>query len=265
MKLKGKRSQLGANYDESIGCFTDSYMIQCKGGGTTVTGPSKQQEAILRRQLALSRNMEGLGPMDFYRDETLAAQDRYSQEGLIRQAEAAGDVGGISDTATARFQDAMAYDPTQDPRTEQYLDAITSPLQEEFTEEVLPTLGSRAVSQGAFGGSRAAIEEDKAVRTFGRAMGDTRAKGLMDIIDSNRQQQATMMSAVPSLQDAATQESQVLRDVGSGYEGRSQLEIDADRERFEFGEQSPRDHLRDVSGMLGGIDFGNITKTKGGK
>lgn len=265
MKLKGKRSQLGANYDESIGCFTDSYMIQCKGGSTTTTGPSREQRAILNKQLSLANKMEGLGPMDFYRGETLAAQDQYSQEGLTQQAEAAGDVGGISDTATARFQDAMAYDPTQDPRTEQYLDAITSPLKEEFTEEVLPTLGSRAVSQGAFGGSRAAIEEDKAVRTFGRAMGDTRTKGLMDIIDSNRQQQATMMSAVPSLQDAATQGSQVLRDVGAGYEERSQAEIDADRERFEFGQQAPRDALRDASSMLGGIDFGSITKTKGGK
>jgi len=266
MKLKGKRSQLGANYDESIGCFTDSYMIQCKGGGsTTTTGPSKQQEAVLRRQMELSRKMEGLGPSMYYGGETLAEQDPWSMFGLESQAKSAGDVGEISDAASARFKDAMAYDPTQDPRTEQYLDAITSPLKEEFTEEVLPTLGSRAVSQGAFGGSRAAIEEDKAVRTFGRAMGDTRTKGLMDIIDSNRQQQATMMSAVPSLQDAATQGSQVLRDVGAGYEERSQAEIDADRERFEFGEQSPRDHLRDVSGMLSGIDFGSITKTKGGK
>ena len=48
MKLKGKRSQLGANYDESIGCFTDSYMLQCKGGGsntTTTTQPSEEQKS----------------------------------------------------------------------------------------------------------------------------------------------------------------------------------------------------------------------------
>ena len=266
MKLKGKRSQLGANYDESIGCFTDSYMIQCKGGGsTTTTGPSKQQARVLRRQLELSRKMEGLGPMEFYEGDTLAEEDLYSRRGLSEQMRAGIGAGDISDTATARFQDAMAYDPTQDPRTEEYLDAMTSPLSEQFTEEVLPTLGSRAVSQGAFGGDRAAIEEEKAVRTFGRAMGDTRAKGLMDIIDSNRRQQASMMGFVPSLQEAGLEESQILRDVGAGYEARSQAEIDADRERFEFGEQAPRDALRDTSGMLGGLNFGSITKTKGGK
>ena len=33
MKLKGKRSQLGDHYDTELGCFTDGYMINCKGAG----------------------------------------------------------------------------------------------------------------------------------------------------------------------------------------------------------------------------------------
>ena len=73
-----------------------------------------------------------------------------------------------------------------------------------------------------------------------------------------------MMGQLGSLQDAALQPSQILRDVGQGYQDRSQAEIDADRERYEFGENAPRDMLRDASSMLGGIDFGSITKTTGG-
>ena len=49
MKLKGKRSQLGDHYDTELGCFTDGYMINCKGGGgTTTTGPSPEQRKILK-------------------------------------------------------------------------------------------------------------------------------------------------------------------------------------------------------------------------
>ena len=58
MKLKGKRSSIGDQYDSEIGCFVDNFMLQCKGGGgkqTTTTAPSYQQEQILRQQLGYGR------------------------------------------------------------------------------------------------------------------------------------------------------------------------------------------------------------------
>ena len=59
MKLKGKRSQLGDHYDTELGCFTDGYMINCKGGGgTTTTGPSPEQRKILEQQLGYA-NKDG--------------------------------------------------------------------------------------------------------------------------------------------------------------------------------------------------------------
>lgn len=265
MKLKGKRSQLGDHYDTELGCFTDGYMINCKGGGsTTSTGPSPEQRAILNKQLGYANQMQGLGAQQFFRGDTLAEQDPFSVIGLQQQAEAAQAAQGISSTAGKRFQDAMAYDPTQDPRTEMYLDAMTAPLEREFAESTIPGISTAAVKAGAFGGDRADVLAAQASRDLAGQMGEVRTKGMMDLIDSNRQQQLSMLQQVPTLQEAALQGSQITRDVGAGYEGRSQAEIDAARERFEFEQDAPRQSLRDASGMLSGIDFGSISKTTGG-
>ena len=266
MKLKGKRSQLGANYDESIGCFTDSYMLQCKGGGssTTTNEPSREQKAILNKQLELAGKMEDLGPQQFYGGDLVAEQDPYSQLGLASQFGAAGAMGDISDIASGKFKSAMEYDPLQDPQNKAYLDAITAPLTEQFREETLPTLTTQAMQQGAYGGDRAALLKAEATGDYMGKMAQTRSQALQDIVTSNRQLQADMLTKVPSLQEAALQPSQVIRDIGADYEGRSQAEIDAARERFEFEQEAPRQALRDASSMLGGIDFGSVTRTTGG-
>ena len=265
MKLKGKRSQLGDHYDTELGCFTDGYMINCKGGGsTTTTGPSPEQRAILNKQLGFANKMEGLAVQQFLGGDTLAEQDPFSVLGLEQQAAAAQAAQGISSTAGERFQDAMAYDPTQDPRTEMYLDAMTAPLEREFAESTMPGISTAAVKAGAFGGDRADVLAAQASRDLAGQMGEVRTKGMMDLIDSNRRQQLGMLQQVPTLQDAALQGSQITRDVGAGYEGRGQAEIDSARERFEFEQDAPRQSLRDASGMLSGIDFGSISKTTGG-
>ena len=265
MKLKGKRSQLGDHYDTELGCFTDGYMINCKGGGsTTSTGPSPEQRAILNKQLGYANQMENLGVQQFYGGSTVAEQDPFSALGLEQQRAAAAAAGEIGATAGQRFQDAMAYDPTQDPRTEMYLDAMTAPLEREFAESTIPGISTAAVKAGAFGGDRADVLAAQASRDLAGQMGEVRSGAMMDLIDSNRRQQLGMMQQVPSLQEAALQGSQIMRDVGAAGEERSQAEIDAARERFEFEQDAPRQSLRDASGMLSGIDFGSISKTKGG-
>ena len=166
MKLKGKRTTFQSSYDSELGCFTDSYMLQCKGGGgtqTTTTGPSPEQRAILNKQLGYANKMEGLGPMDFYEGDTTAGMSSDTEAGLEAQLAAAGDTGALSNTAMARFQDAMAYDPMNDPNTEKFLDAVTNPLISKYETQIAPKLSSAAVKGGAFGGDRAAIQQERAI------------------------------------------------------------------------------------------------------
>lgn len=265
MKLKGKRSKQVSEYDAEVGAITDNYMINYKGGGSTSsTGPSPEQRRILEKQLGYANQMEGFGPQEFYGGSTLAERDAASVQGLEAQRGAAGSAGALAGTAADRFQDAMAYDPMNDPRTGEYLDALTNPLVKQFNEETIPGLNTSAVNSGAFGGDRAALLKSSAAGELASSVGDTRAKALQGMVSSNRAYQGDMFSQLGSLQDASLKGSQILRDVGAGYEGYGQADIDADRERFEFEQDAPRQSLRDASSMLSGIDFGSITKQSGG-
>lgn len=267
MKLKGKRTTFQSSYDSELGCFTDSYMLQCKGGGgtqTTTTGPSPEQRAILNKQLGYADKMEGLGPMEFFEGDTTAGMSSDTEAGLAAQLEAAGDTGALSDTAMARFQDAMAYDPMNDPNTEKFLDAVTNPLISKYETQIAPKLSSAAVRGGAFGGDRAAIQQERAISNLTGQVTDARSKALQGMVDSNRKQQLGMLQQLPSMQNSALLSSRVLQDVGAAKEGYTQTDIDADRERFEFEQNAPRQNIRDASAMLSGLDFGSITTSKGG-
>ena len=267
MKLKGKRSSIGDQYDSEIGCFVDNFMLQCKGGGgkqTTTTAPSYQQEQILQQQLGYANAMEDLGPQQYYGDDTVADMSDQTEAGLRAQEGAAGVAGDLSASAAQRFQDAMAYDPLKDPGTEEYLTAITNPLTRQFNEQTLPGLSSSAVKQGAFGGDRADILAQGAARDYMSEMGDTRTKALQGIVGQNRENQLGMLQQLGSLQEGALTPSQILQDVGAGREGYAQADIDAAMDRFGFEEDADRQVLRDASSMLGGINFGDITTTKGG-
>ncbi len=270
MRLKGKRSNIEPVYDAEVGCFTEgtgSYRFNCGGGGggTTSTVASPEQRALLLKKMGYADDMEALGVRQFYNRDTLADQDFFTNRGLEAQADAAGRQGDIAATTMQRFQDAMSYDPLSDPNTERYLDAVTNPLTEQFTEETLPGLSTAAMKAGAFGGDRADVLKNQAFQDYAQTMGDTRAKALQTMVDSNRQRQSDMISQLPTISDSILGESQTLRDVGAAYEDRAQAEIDADRERFEFGQEAPRDSLKEISNMLSGINFGTVSKQSGGK
>jgi len=267
MKLKGKRTSLGESYNADVGCFTDNYMIQCKGGGgtsTTTVEPSPEQRAILRQQLDYANQMRDLGPQEFFIGDTLADMTAETEAGLQAQMDAATDLGLMSDAARERFVESIAYDPFTDPATESYLTALTNPLMKQFQEETIPGLNTAAVQGGAFGGDRAAIQQARATEGLVSQMADIRAKGLQDIVQSNRETQLNMLRMLPQFQDAALLPSQVIQDVGAAREGYTQAEIDAARERFEFEQSAPRQSLRDAAAMLSGLDFGTITRQTGG-
>ena len=76
------------------------------------------------------------------------------------------------------------------------------------------------------------------------------------------------LAAAPQLIDQALLPSQILGGVGGAREDRGQQEIEAARERFEFGEFAPTDFANRMSALLSGLNFGTVSTTRssgGGK
>lgn len=253
-------------YDKETGSF-DSFKINCLGGGgggTTTTKPSAAQEAILRQQLSLANRVGAAGELDFFPGGTLAEESPVTRAGQNLQFTGARDLLGLGPDITGAVRSGLSTDLVSDPRTEALAEAVTRPLEQQFFERTLPGITSAAEAQGAFGGSRADILKSTAARDFATSVGDTRAKVFADAQRAGLSQQLGILGLLPQVQQGILAPSQAVLDIGAQKEERSQAEIDAARERFEFEEFSLTDLANRQNALLSGINFGTTTRTSGG-
>ena len=240
--------------------------LHFKGGGSSssTTKPSPQQEAILKKQLALANKLEAGGDLQYYGGNTLAGQSQLTGIGQAGQFGGAMQAASMNPGVLGAFNRSLNADLVNDPRTEDLAQAVTRPMQEQFLEQTLPGISSAAVSQGAFGGDRANILNAQAGRDFTRNIGDTRARIFADAQRAGLSQQMQALNALPQVQQGLMAPGLAVQDIGARQEGRSQEEIDAARERFEFGQYAPTDTANRVNAILSGVNFGQTTTSKSG-
>jgi hypothetical protein len=254
-------------YDAEIGCFLNS-RLHCKGGGsktTSTTAPNPAQTAILNKQLDIANRLDAQGDLNYYPGQTLASENALvgiGQQGQIDLAQSFNN--NLSPDIMAATQRGLNADLVNDPRTEALAQAVTRPMEQQFQESTLPSIGSAAVSQGAFGGDRQNILTNQATRDFNQNIGDTRAKIFADAQRTGMSQQLNMLSQLPSIQQGMLTPSQLVSDVGQQQQGGQQAIIDDARARFEFGEFAPTDTAQRVNSILSGINFGQNTTSKTG-
>ncbi len=254
------------SWDSELSCFS-GYDFHCKNGGggtsTTTTEPSPEQRAILQKQLDLATGLEAGGELQFFPGQTVAAQDPLTALGQQAQVGGAAGLAGLTPDILSSTQRLLGADLVGDPRTEALAQAVTRPLEQQFLEQTLPAISSAAVQQGAFGGDRADILRATAARDVTGAIGDVRAKVFADALRQGIGAQQAGLGLLPQVSQGLLTPGGVVEDVGARREARSQAEIEAERERFEFGEFAPTDLANRVAGLLSGLNFGAVTTTQG--
>lgn len=153
-------------------------------------------------------------------------------------------------------------DVTKDPIVQNLANAATEPLFQQFTERVLPQVGSAAVAAGAFGGSRQQILEQDLTRDLFRTAGDVRAGVFGNAQARQLEQQKAALALFPQFANLQTLPSQILGQVGAAERGDAQQQINAERERFEFGQLSPLTNLQNFSNFVNQFG-GGITTASG--
>jgi hypothetical protein len=254
------------NYDNDIGVF-DRIGWHCKGGGggssTTTTQPSPEQRAVLNKQLALATGLERKGELQFFPGQTLADESALTGAGQQQQLGTLGQLGGLTPEMLAGLNRSFGADQQFDPRTLALADAATRPIEEQFYENTLPAISSAATSQGAFGGDRANLLRADAAGEATQAMGDVRAGIFERARLAGVQEKLSALGMFPEFQQGLLAQGQAVEGIGARQEDRSQAEIEADRERFEFEQFAPTDLVNRVNAPLSGINFGSVTTTSG--
>lgn len=225
----------------------------------TELDPMQQQAlgSLIRKSEAQYQN-----PVEFFPGQTLADQDPLIGRGQQQALGAAGRIGNQTAATSSAIQDAMNVDVVGDPRTQALADAVTQPIQDQFSEQVLPSISSGASAAGAFGGTRQGLQEAAAGREFGRAMGETRANVFNDAYRTQLDQRLNAAGMLPMLNQQQLLPAQITQGVGEQRTMRDQQEIDADRERFEFQQFEPESRLDRFASRVAGVNLGGLTTAK---
>ena len=222
------------------------------GGGsapsntTQTTKPFPAQERALTQLFGLAENQFGQGPQGFFPGDTVGAQ---SQNTVAAQQLALDAVNPQAQLGMAGFQSAMAG---LDPNSAQS-QAIINPMIANLQSQILPSIGSNAIQQGAFGGDRQRIQEQQAA--------EATTASAMQALMANQQQAIGSMGMV---NQGLLQPAQTASSVGAQQEARNQAIINAERQRFMFGQESPETALDRLGSRVSGVNLGQITNSSSG-
>ena len=212
------------------------------------------------KELFLGGNQPQLYPGQMYvspSEQTLAALSQ--QEALAQQASPVLQQGqqsylqglqGLGATAGGQF---LAGNPYQ----EAMMQAATRPLQQQFSNQVLPGIASLFSKSGRYGSGAMANALGQSTEAYGRALGDITANLAGQQYQAERglqqQAQAAQIAAAaqaPSMYAQQYLPSQTLAQVGAQREAIAAQPLQEQMQRFSFGQQLPYQQL---SGYLSSV------------
>ena len=187
--------------------------------------------------------------------EALARQ----QSPVLEQAQQAfqSSLGGIGETAQGGFLNA-------NPFQQQMIQAATRPLEQAFSQQVLPGISSLYSKSGRLGSGSMERALGTASEGFGRALGDITSniaggqyqqeRGLMQQAQLG---QAALAQAAPSIYGQQFLPSQTLGQVGAQQEAIAAMPLQEEMARFQFGQQLPYQQLQGYLSSVYGSPMGS--------
>ena len=206
--------------------------------GQTYVSPSTQTQEALSQQEALARQSSPV---------LQQAQNAYQQS-----------LSGIGQTAQGGFLQGSPYQ-------QQAMQAATRPLEQQFSNQVLPQIASLYSKSGRYGSGAMQNALGQATEGYGRALGDitgTMANQQYMAERGLQQQaqlgQAQLAAAAPSMYAQQYIPSQQLAQVGAAREAIAAQPLQEQMQRFQFQQQLPYQQLSGYLSSVYGSPMGSF-------
>jgi hypothetical protein len=193
--------------------------------------------------------------------ESIAQQEAIArqQSPILQQAQQAfgTSLGQVGETAAGGFLNA-------NPFQAQMMQAATRPLEQAFSQQVLPGISSLFSKSGRLGSGAMERALGTATEGYGRALGDITAniagtqfqqeRGLMQ---QAQLAQAALAQAAPSIYGQQFLPAQALGQVGAQQEAIAGMPLQEEMARFQFGQQLPYQQLQGYLSSVYGSPMGS--------
>jgi hypothetical protein len=193
--------------------------------------------------------------------ESIAQQEAIArqQSPVLEQAQQAfqSSLGGIGQTAQGGFLNANPYQA-------QMMQAATRPLEQAFSQQVLPGISSLFSKSGRLGSGAMERALGTATEGYGRALGDitsniagTQYQQERGLMQQAQLGQAALAQAAPSIYGQQFLPAQALGQVGAQQEAVAGLPLQEQMARFQFGQQLPYQQLQGYLSSVYGSPMGS--------
>lgn len=189
-----------------------------KGGGMA-QGIFPEAQRLYGQQLPLTA---GFNPLQ-----------QSAQQGQLNFA---GQLPGMLEPYQQAGQFALSdvLKPDSNPYLQEYMDAATRPLEQNYGFNIAPGIRSQAVGAGQYGNqsSRAGIAEGIARGITNQAITDTRGRIASEAYGQGLNQQARALALYPQILQSGLMPSQLVGDVGGQYQALEQARLNEPYERL---------------------------------
>ncbi len=243
-------------------------MGKSSGGGTQVQRmePSLIQAPHLSRLYSQAQNLYETGPQQYFPGQTIASPSELQMIG--EEAARLGATGAQSQVAGSllpAIQNQLAG--PQNVANNPYLaGAATAALRPVYqnAQNLLTQARRGANEAGQLNSDRQALLEQGVIGDYMTRAGDISAGMYNQAYENALRTQAASIANVPIAMQSLMQPSQTLMGLGNLQTQRAQQAIDADRARFEFGQQAPYQALNQYGNVVAGSMLpGTTTLTDG--
>lgn len=194
--------------------------------------------------------------------ESIAQQEAIArqQSPVLQQAQQAFGtaLGQVGETAAGGFLNANPYQA-------QMMQAATRPIEQAFSQQVLPGISSLFSKSGRLGSGAMERALGTATEGYGRALGDITSNiaGTQFQQERGLQQQAQLAQAAlaqsaPAIYGQQFLPSQTLGEVGAQQEAIASLPLQEQLARFQFGQQLPYQQLQGFLSSVYGSPMGGF-------
>lgn len=228
------------------------------GGDTTTTTNTTAEPPAFQvpfiKDVLQQAQVQSQQPQVFFPGSTVAG---LSPEQLLAQQSSLGAAGNIQNQLLPQLSGALdfglnqALDPSTNPFFQSTVDATIGQATRNFTENILPSIRSQAISQGAFGGSREGITEALAAERSQQATLDAVSRLGSQAFGQGLDVFGRTLALAPQTAQLGLLPGQVQAAVGEQNQFLQQQLINEQIQRFNFEQLEPIQRLQTFAGLVG--------------
>lgn len=237
------------------------------GGGDTTTIQSNEFNSTIDplAQDAVA-GLQDLSVPTYFTGDTVAAQSADTLAGITSLTGAADTQAGISTAANTGFDFVLndLLDPATNTALQAYMNSAINPIFDRLENQTLPGIGGSAIQAGQFGGTAQTNLTRDALTDATRNAGDITSGIASNAYNTSLDNYTQTLLNSGVFQDLAGQPGQTLLATGGITDAYNQSLINADIDRYNFGETADLDYWTQIMNIVNGVPMDTAQAQEGG-